>query len=220
MKRLKLINQRVLVLPVFELPLLSPDIQKKIENFKNKDINNSQILIDDASAELSNIFISAASISLKRGTKSKKSAKDKKWHDTDLKSLRRKLINYGKVYSKFPHDPLVRGHYFKLDKHYSRLRKFKYREYKNSLIDQLQSLHDDNPQLYWNIINELKNKNNKDYSSAVAPSKWLSHFQSLGELKESYKVRLSQLERRLDDLEKIPCYNDLDKKRSPQQYQS
>jgi hypothetical protein len=30
------------------------------------------------------------------------------------------------------------------------------------------------------------------------------------ELKESYKVRLSQLERRLDDLEKIPCYNDLD----------
>jgi hypothetical protein len=49
-----------------------------------------------------------------------------------------------------------------------------------------------------------------DYSSAVAPSKWLSHFQSLGELKESYKVRLSQLERRLDDLEKIPCYNDLD----------
>ena len=194
----------------FRAALLSPDIQKKIENFKNKDIDNSQILIDDASAELSNIFISAASISLKRGTKSKKSCKDKKWHDTDLKSLRRKLINYGKVYSKFPHDPLVRGHYFQLDKQYSRLRKFKYREYKNSLIDQLQSLHDDNPKLYWNIINELKNKKNNDYSSAVAPSKWLSHFQSLGELKESYKVRLSQLERRLDDLEKIPCYNDLD----------
>jgi hypothetical protein len=57
----------------FQAALLSPDIQKKIENFKNKDINNSQILIDDASAELSNIFISAASISLKRGTKSKKS---------------------------------------------------------------------------------------------------------------------------------------------------
>jgi 16S rRNA G527 N7-methylase RsmG len=91
MKRLKLINQRV--------------IQKKIENFKNKDIDNSQILIDDASAELSNIFTSAASISLKRGTKSKKSCKDKKWHDTDLKSLRRKSINYVKVYSKFPHDP-------------------------------------------------------------------------------------------------------------------
>ena len=57
----------------FQAALLSPDIQKKIENFKNKDINNSQILIDDASAELSNIFISADSISLKRGTKSKTS---------------------------------------------------------------------------------------------------------------------------------------------------
>ena len=73
-----------------------------------------------------------------------------------------------------------------------------------------------------NCINELKNRENKDHSSAVAPSKWLSHFQSLGELKESYKARLAQLEResykarlahierRLDDLEKIPCYNDLD----------
>jgi hypothetical protein len=99
----------------FQAALLSPDIQKKIENFKNKDINNSQILVDDASAEISNIFISAASISLKWGTKSKKSCQDKKWHDTDLKSLRRKLINYRKVYSKSPHDPLVRGHYFKLD---------------------------------------------------------------------------------------------------------
>ena len=127
-----------------------------------------------------------------------------------LSHFRRKLINYGKVYSKFSHDPLVRGHYFKLNKQYSRLRKFKYREYKNSLIEQLQSLHDDNSKLYWNIINELKNRENKDYSSAVAPSKLLSHFQSLGELKESYKARLAQLERRLDDLEKIPCYNDLD----------
>jgi hypothetical protein len=27
----------------FQAALLSPDIQKKIENFKNKDINNSQI---------------------------------------------------------------------------------------------------------------------------------------------------------------------------------
>ena len=103
------------------------------------------------------ISYSAASISLKRGTKSKKSSKDKKWHDTDLKSLRRKLINYGKVYSKFPHDPLVRGHYFKLNKQYSRLRKFKYREYKNSLIDQLQSLDDDNPKLYFicNCVNSV-----------------------------------------------------------------
>ena len=60
------------------------------------------------------------------------------------------------------------------------------------------------------LLTNSKTKKNKDYRSAVAPSKWLSHFQSLGELKESYKVRLSQLERRLDDLEKIPCYNDLD----------
>jgi hypothetical protein len=51
-----------------------------------------------------------------------------------LNKMKRKLINYGKVYSKFPHDPLVRGHYFKLNKQYSRLRKFKYREYELVLL--------------------------------------------------------------------------------------
>jgi hypothetical protein len=35
-------------------------------------------------------------------------------------STTRNYHNYGKVYSKFPHDPLVRGHYFKLNKQYSR----------------------------------------------------------------------------------------------------
>jgi hypothetical protein len=43
---------------------------------------------------------------------------------------------------------LVRGHYYKLNKEYSRLRKYKYKAYQKHLMNQIQGLHDNNPKLY------------------------------------------------------------------------
>ncbi|XP_063426826.1 uncharacterized protein LOC134710401 [Mytilus trossulus] len=105
----------------------------------------------------------------------------------------------------------MRGHYYKLNKQYSKLRKFKYKEYKKSLVEQLQNLHDDNPKSYWKLINDLKNNDNKDHSSAVAPSVWVSHFNGLYQLHESFKERVAKLEKKLDNLEKNVCFNNLDK---------
>ena len=126
-----------------------------------------------------------------------------------MHQLRYKLINYGKIYSKYPLYPYVRGHFYKLNRQYSRLRKFKHKEYKKSLIQDLQSLHDNNPKQYWNIINDLKGKENKDTSSDVPPSRWVSHFHDLNSLKDSFKTRLAQLEEKLVNLEQAPCFNDL-----------
>jgi hypothetical protein len=64
-----------------------------------------------------------------------------------LKKSRLNLINYGKIYSKFPRDNYVKNHYYKLQREYNKLRKFKYRQYKQTLIKQLDSLHDNNPKL-------------------------------------------------------------------------
>ncbi|VDI41416.1 Hypothetical predicted protein [Mytilus galloprovincialis] len=154
----------------FQTALLLPDIQTQIDTFNKSIIKESQSSVDEAAAELSHIFLSAATNSLKRNKLRNKKIKTKKWFDGDLYHLRNKLISYGKIYSKFPYDPLVRGHYYKLNKQYSKLRKFKYKEYKKSLVEQLQNLHDDNPKSYWKLINDLKNNDNKDHSSAVAPS--------------------------------------------------
>ena len=66
--------------------------------------------MDESAAELSNIILAAAKVSLKRHKipdKSKSKSKSKKWFDQDLKKLRSNLISYGKVYSKFPKDPVV-----------------------------------------------------------------------------------------------------------------
>jgi 3-methyladenine DNA glycosylase AlkC len=41
------------------------------------------------------------------------------------------------------------------------LRKYKYKQYRQSLIDKLDSLHEENPKLYWNIVNEHQGKREK-----------------------------------------------------------
>jgi hypothetical protein len=48
--------------------------------------------------------------------------------------------------------------------------KFKHRQYKQTLINQLDSLHVNNPKLYWNLINDLRQQKEKDQrGSAVDP---------------------------------------------------
>lgn len=50
---------------------------------------------------------------------------------------------YGKIYSKFPKDPTVKNHFYKLYGEYTKTRKYKCRHYKQSLLKQLEMLHDE-----------------------------------------------------------------------------
>jgi hypothetical protein len=58
--------------------------------------------VEGAAAELSEILFSAAKSPLNRCKVYKKDSPKKKWFDKDLKKSRLNLINYGKIYSKFP----------------------------------------------------------------------------------------------------------------------
>jgi hypothetical protein len=45
-------------------------------------------------------------------------------------------------------------------------------------MKQLDSLHVNNPKLYWNLINDLRQQKEKDQrGSAVDPPSWVSHFE-------------------------------------------
>lgn len=143
------------------MALGSADIQTQLHNLNNKTTHNSQISVDDTCQELSNIIHLAACKSLKRQKiNRKKHKKHKKWFNKDLKNMRMHLLNYGKIYSKYPKDPLVKNHFYKLYRQYNKTRKQTYRQYKQSLLNQLENLHADNPKLYWNLINDLKDTKN------------------------------------------------------------
>lgn len=149
-------------------------------------------------------------MSLKRRFKKITDKQAKKWFDANLHKVRGNLLNYGKKYSKFPKDPVVKNHFYQLNREYSKLRKYKYKQYRQSLIDKLDSLHEENPKLYWNIVNELQGKSEKSGSCAVPSSTLVSHFKTLSELKSEFHNRYAQLSEQLKELEKINCFNELD----------
>ena len=126
--------------------------------------------------------------------------------------MRKRLINYGKIYSKYPNDPAVKGHYYKILRQYSKARKNKYREYKQSLLKQIESLYDDNPKKYWQLIDELHEKDNtcNEHSSNISPSAWVNHFENLNELKAEFVEQIKNLENKLNCSEKEKCFTELD----------
>ena len=86
----------------------------------------SKIDINEASVKLTNIFIEAAEQSLKKTPKYRKNKKKhKNFFDSDLHSMRKNLINYGKIYSSNPKDPMVKNHYYKLYREYNKCRETK-----------------------------------------------------------------------------------------------
>ncbi|CAG2201926.1 unnamed protein product [Mytilus edulis] len=83
-------------------------------------------------------------------------------------------------------------------------------EYKQSLLKQIETLHEENPKQYWQLIDELQGKEKDDKSALVAPFDWLNHFKNLTEPKDEFKERLQFLEEKLNILEKRKCFNELD----------
>lgn len=111
---------------VFQEALTSPSVIAKISDFMLKGHFTSKIDINEASVKLTNIFIEAAEQSLKKTPKYRKNKKKhKNFFDSDLHSMRKNLINYGKIYSSNPKDPMVKNHYYKLYREYNKCRKTK-----------------------------------------------------------------------------------------------
>ena len=122
----------------FQTALNSIPIQHKIEIFQKK-INDRALDkdINTTVCEFNDIILEAANLSLKKPNTRLKKRKNKRWFDTDLKKLRENVISQGRLYSKFPKDPYVKGHYYKLYRQYNKLRKLKYRQFQDKVIKQL-----------------------------------------------------------------------------------
>lgn len=58
--------------------------------------------------------------------------------------MRKHLCERATLLSKFPNNPLLRGSFFKLNKEYAKLRKYKKQEFRQSIIDKLDQLNETN----------------------------------------------------------------------------
>lgn len=200
---------------IFQDTLCQPDIKRNITNFLDTKFDLSEDFIETAVTECSNIIDNAASKCLKfRKTKNKQTHKHKhkKWYDCDLVQKRRILISKGELLSKFPRDPIVKGSYYKCYREYNKLRKYKQRNFKQKILQSLDTLREDNPKSYWNLIKELKDDKSDGPEHCIDSNTWFTYFQALNLNSDKYKDRLFEINKKVEDLEKSSTFCELDYK--------
>ena len=194
----------------FREALNSPNIQTKINNFLKTSAMCTHDTVPDVISEFENIILSAAELSLKKPNFKNKNKKNKhrKWFDADLGKLRAQVFAHGKLYGKFPKDPIIKGHYYKLYREYNKLRRMKCRKFKNDIIEKLDSLRIDDPKQYWKLVNDLRAEKADSTIYSVEPNKWLNHFKSLHTtVAKNFENRFQELDSLLSEKNIFTIYS-------------
>ena len=94
--------------------LASPPIMKEINAFLQTSFNLDQTGISVATDQITDIFKLAAAKTLRQTPSTRKRKHNSTpWYNRSLKYQRINLRAKGALLSKFPHDPVVRGKFFK-----------------------------------------------------------------------------------------------------------
>lgn len=62
---------------------------------------------------------------------------------------------------------------------YTKSKKYKCRQYKQSILKKLKTILEENCKSYWKLIDKLRGIERDNVSKAVDPPTWVSHFQNL-----------------------------------------
>lgn len=128
-----------------------------------------------------------------------------------LRRMRCNLISLGKLYTKYPKDPFIKGRNYRNYRLYNKSRKVKYKQFMNSMLQKLDGLGVENPKQYWQLINDIRGLKKDNSSSLTEGDVWLRHFQILHSVTENkFKSRIKELEEILGSKEKSYIFNELD----------
>ena len=195
---------------LFAQSLREDVISSRLEDILASQINDESD-INMIVSNFSNVIISAANKSLKKRKISKgKLKKNKKWFDIDLVKMKKTLDYKGKLYAKYPNDPLVRGSFYKFRKNYNKLCKFKRKRYKADLIDKLDNLFENDPKAYWSLLDELRENTRDSCELLTSPEDMHDHFSNLNVLQNKFQHRAKELEEQLNQAENMPSFCKLD----------
>ena len=87
----------------------------------------------------------------------------------------------------------MRGNFYKYRKFYSKQCKIAHRKFKNTMIEKLNGLYEKNPSEYWKLLDNLKNENRENNSSAIDSDEWVNHFENLNTIPPKFSERLQNI---------------------------
>ena len=195
---------------LFYNELQSGEIMDRLHDVLDMQISNT-VEVNDIVDKFSEILYSAGNKCLrKKKIRKSKFKRNKKWFDLDLLKMRKTLDFKGKQFAKYPNDPIVRGSFYRYRKLYSKLCKFKRKQYKANLIDQLNNLFEKDPKAYWSLLNELKDDKKSTTETMTSSEEMSEHFSNLNTLPSKFQERAKEVEELLKQAERSQSFNKLD----------
>jgi exonuclease III len=146
------------------------------------DMLHNDILDINCSIEAINkLLCGAASQCLKQTNTKKKSNTGKRWFNISCSNLRKEVKCLSKRLTRNPNDQNIRSCFFRAKKLYKKQLKYSKLSFKQNLSKKLEDASEQNPKLYWKILEELKNidKTDGDEVSPISAEDWAKHFREL-----------------------------------------
>jgi len=106
--------------------------------------------------------------------------------------------------SKYPHDPIIRGSFFKINKEYAKLRKYKKKQFRQQIIDKLDTFQSNNPKEYWNLVNSLRESKRGNPEKSIDDEIWLTYFSELSTVPPKFDQKIEELNKKVKELEQKP----------------
>ena len=180
--------------------LSSQQVVHRLNKFSNAGLKDVSYDVDDTVKDLSDVAFSVTEAMLPvkiRFTcvekKNKNSQKRKnKWFDKSCFELKREVLRFGKLTSKFPSDPILRGTFFVIKKAYKKLVKTKKRSFKEFLLQKIASFESDNPKEVWEMVNESRQKS-ANHGDKIDAEEWFTYFRKLSTTHNSAKSGFEKL---------------------------
>ena len=112
--------------------------------------------------------------------KKKQKSRKKRWFDNECKMMRKELRKLGRQLFVNPDNHDIRNNHFRKKKMFQKMVKHKKREIKQMIIDKLELLEENDPQRYWNLVDQLKNsENDSQINSVLTLDQWTNHYKEL-----------------------------------------
>ena len=111
-------------------------------------------------------------------TNKKPKGTGKPWYTRECITLKKRLKNLAKLFTKNPKDPYLRGKYFVAKKDYRRAIKRNKRTFEIDNLNSLKNLKSD-PKKFWNLLKRINNSKGQPIGNQISPDVWIKHFSAI-----------------------------------------
>ena len=97
--------------------------------------------------------------------------------------MKQEVLRTAKILNKYPNDSTIRGKYYTLKKKFKKAVKEKEQNFREKILQQISLMESNNPQKFWEMVNELRTIKQKSTVENIEPKAWHMWFKRLNTAK-------------------------------------